>query len=660
MTCRLWSSNCTLLIALLSLNVVGAVAQTGTVDGEWTSYAGDLGSTRYAPLAQINGDNFADLEVAWQFDPGNLGPYPDNNYQATPLMIGGVLYTTAGTRRNVVALDAATGEVLWLYRIDEGERAEGAIRRMSARGVAYWTDGGDDERIFFVTIGYQLVALDARTGHLIPSFGTEGIVDLKQDADQEIDPLTGEIGWNSAPIIGRDVVLIGAAHRSGGAPPSRRNIKGYIRGFDVRTGERKWIFHTVPQVGELGYDTWQNGSAEYTGNTGVWTTFSVDEELGIAYLPIEIPTGDYFGAHRPGENLFGESLVALDLETGERLWHFQFVHHPLWDYDVPAPPILVDINVDGREIKAAAQPTKQGWVYVFDRLTGNPVWDIEERRVPAGNVPGEWYSPTQPFPSKPPPFERQGFELSEIIDLTPELRTEALEIVSQYRTGPVFTPPIVRGEDGLQGTLFIANGANWPGGSYDPETGIMYLYSQSQLRLIGLTNDHDPQRSDMAYLASGGGFPLEVQCLPLIKPPWGRITAIDLNEGEIVWQVAHGETPEFVQNHPALQGVELARTGRIANAGGSSGGIGTLVTQTLVIRGEGGTADGRVYGPPAPGRGAKLFAYDKGTGEELGAIGIPAMQTGSPMTYMLQGKQYLVLAVGGGSDPGQLIALTLP
>ena len=645
---------------LLSLGGTAASAQSGTAGGEWRTYAGDLGSTRYAPLDQITADNFGDLEVAWQFEPANLGPIPDFNYQATPLMIDGVLYTTAGNRRNVVALDAGTGEMLWMYRIDEGERAENAIRRQSARGVAYWTDGQGDERIYFVTIGYQLVALDAKTGRAIPSFGRGGIVDLKLDDDQEIDPLSGEIGWNSAPIVGRDVVLVGASHRAGGTPPSRANIKGFVRGFDVRTGERKWIFHTVPMPGELGYDTWREGSAEYTGNTGVWTTFSVDEELGIAYLPVEIPTGDYFGGHRPGENLFGESLVAVDLETGERIWHFQLVHHPLWDYDIPAPPILVDITVDGREIQAVAQPSKQGWVYVFDRLTGEPVWPIEERRVERGTVPGEWYSPTQPFPTKPPPFERQGFELSEILDFTPALRAEALQLASTLKTGPVFTPPILRGEGGLLGTLFIANGANWPGGSFDPETGIMYVYSQSQLRVIGLTNDHSPERSDMAYLAGAGGASFEVQGLPIIKPPWGRITAIDLNRGEIVWQVAHGETPEFVQNHPALVGVDIPRTGRVADAGGSSGGIGTLVTRTLVISGEGGAPEDGVYGTPAPGRGAKLYAYDKATGEERGAIAIPSMQTGSPMTYMLDDKQYLVVAVGGGTDRGKLIAFRLP
>jgi quinoprotein glucose dehydrogenase len=646
--------------ASLPVGATRLAAQAGAPNGQWPTFAGDLGSTRYAPLDQIDSDNFADLEVAWVFEPDNLGPTADFNYQVTPLMIDGVLYATAGSRRNVVALDAATGELLWMYRLDEGQRAENAIRNQSGRGVAYWTDGQGDERIYHVTIGYQLVALDAKTGRPIPSFGRNGIVDLKLDDDQEIDPLTGEIGWNSAPIVARDVVLVGASHRSGGTPPSRRNVKGYVRGFDVRTGERKWIFHTIPMEGELGWDTWREGSAEYTGNTGVWTTFSVDAENGIAYLPIEIPTGDYVGVHRPGENLFGESLVAVDLETGERIWHFQLVHHPLWDYDIPAPPILADITVDGRRIQAVAQPSKQGWVYVFDRVTGEPVWPIVERPVERGTVPGEWYSPTQPFPTKPPPFERQGFELSEILDLTPELRADALEVAAQLKTGPVFTPPIVRGEGGKIGTLFIANGANWPGGSFDPETGILYVYSQSQLRVIGLTNEHAPTRSDMAYLAGAGGAAMEVQGLPIIKPPWGRITAIDLNRGEIVWQVAHGDTPEFVTNHPALRGVDIPRTGKVADAGGSSGGIGTLVTRTLVISGEGSAPVDGVYGGPTAGATAKLFAYDKATGREVGAVTIPSMQTGSPMTYMVGDTQYLVVATGGGDNPGRLTAFKLP
>ena len=634
------------------LGVLPAVAQTGAVDGEWRTYGGDLGSTRYAALDQITAENFNDLEMVWRFNTANLGPNPDFNYQVTPLMVDGVLYATAGSRRNAVALDAATGEILWVYRLDEGERGANAIRRMSGRGVAYWTDGQGDDRIFLVTIGYQLVALDAATGRPIQEFGDDGIVDLKANNDQFIDPLTGEIGWNGAPLVARDVVVIGAAHRSGSAPPSRENIKGYIRGFDVRTGERKWIFHTIPQSGEFGRDTWLNDSAVYTGNTGVWTNLTVDEELGIAYLPIEIPTGDYYGGHRPGDNLFGESLVAVDLETGERLWHFQFVHHPIWDYDVPCPPILIDISVDGREIKAVAQPTKQGWVYVFDRVTGEPVWPIEERPVPAGDVPGELYSPTQPFPTKPPPFERQGFLLEELIDFTPELKAEALEFVSQYKTGPIFTPPIVMRDGGLLGTLFVPNGANWPGGSYDPDTGIMYLYSHTLSRAIGLV--HDPDRSSMDYVR-GRGARLSVRGLPLMKPPWGRITAIDLNAGEIVWQVAHGETPDFVKNHPALKGIDIPRTGRPGGAGGSSGGIGTLTTKTLVISGEGG-----VFLTPSGERGAMLRAYDKGTGQEQGAVYIPAAQTGSPMTYMLDGKQFIVLAVGGGATQGELVAFALP
>ncbi len=634
------------------LTAWSAAAQTGAADGEWRTYGGDLGSTRYAPLDQINADTFNELEMIWRFRTANLGPTPDFNYQATPLMIGGVLYTTAGSRRNVVALDAATGEMLWMYRLDEGERGQNAIRRMSGRGVAYWTDGQGDERIFLVTIGYQLVALNAKTGRPVSNFGDDGIVDLKDHNDQYIDPLSGEIGWNSAPIVARDVVVVGASHRSGGAPPSRENLKGYIRGFDVRTGTRKWIFHTIPRPGEFGRDTWLNDSAVYSGNTGVWTTLSVDAELGIAYLPIEIPTGDYYGGHRPGDNLFSESLVAVDLETGERLWHFQFVHHAVWDYDVPCPPILADITVNGREIKAVAQPTKQGWVYVFDRQTGEPVWPIEEQPVEVGSVPGEWYSPTQPFPTKPPPFERQGFQLEELIDFTPELRAEALETVSQYKTGPVFTPPIVRGDNGLLGTLFVPNGANWPGGSYDPETGFLYVFSHTLSRVLGLV--HDPERSSMDYV-NGRSRRVTVRGLPIMKPPWGRITAIDLNAGDIVWQVAHGETPDFVRNHPALQGLDIPRTGRTGGAGGSSGGIGTLTTKTLVISGEGG-----VVTLPSGERGAMMRAYDKATGEERGAVPIPAAQTGSPMTYMLDGKQYLVVAVGGGNYQGELIGFALP
>jgi quinoprotein glucose dehydrogenase len=601
---------------------------------------------RYAPLDQIDGDNFEQLEIVWRFKTENLGDRPDFNMQSTPLMINGVMYTTAGSRRNVVALDATTGELLWLYRIDEGARADAALRRLSGRGVAYWTDGQNDERIFFVTMGYQLVGLDAKTGYPLQDFGNQGIIDLKLDADQDIDPLSGEIGWNGAPVVAKNVVMVGSAHRPGGVPPSYRNIKGSARAFDVRTGNRQWMFRTIPKPGEFGNETWEENSWEYTGNTGIWTQFSVDDELGIVYLPVEAPTGDYFGGHRPGDNLFGESLVAVDVETGERIWHFQFVHHPIWDYDIPCAPILVDITVDGTPIKAVAQPTKQGWVYVFDRITGEPVWPIEERPVPQGNVPTEWYSPTQPFPTKPPPFERAGFELEEIIDLTPELKEEALRIAQQYQTGPVFTPPITRGGGNVDklGILYVPNGANWPGGSYDPETGILYIFSHTLQRTLWLGND--PERSDMNYIANRTSP--TVQGLPLMKPPWGRITAIDLNLGEIVWQVPHGETPDEVRNHPALQEIEIPRTGR-------TGPIGTLTTKTLVISGEGG-----FFTTPSGERGAMLRAYDKATGENVAEVFMPAQQTGTPMTYMLNGRQYLVVAIGGEMLPAELLAFALP
>ncbi|MCY3845658.1 MAG: PQQ-binding-like beta-propeller repeat protein [Acidobacteria bacterium] len=631
-----------------------AAAQHGTTGGEWRTWAGDLGATRYAPLDQIDAGNFNDLLVAWTYRTDNLGPSPDFNLQSTPLVVDGVLYTTAGSRRAVVALDAGTGEHVWMYRLDEGERAERSVRRLSGRGVGYWTDGAGDERIYFVTIGYQLVALDAATGRPVAGFGEAGVVDLKRNNDQELDPITSELAWNGAPVVAGDVVIVGAASRPGGTPPSRRNAKGYVRGFDARTGERRWIFHTIPQPGEFGHETWEDGSWEYTGNTGVWTQMTVDAELGIAYLPVEIPTGDYYGGHRPGDNLFAESLVAVDVETGERIWHFQFVHHPVWDYDVPCAPILADITVDGREIKAIAQPTKQGWVYVFDRVTGEPVWPIEERPVPAGDLPGETYSPTQPFPTRPPPFERQGFELDELLDFTPELHAEALRIAQQYRTGPVFTPPIRRGAGDLFGTLFVPNGANWPGGSFDPETGILYLFSQTLSRVLAMQSI--PERSDMAFINGPARGPGQtVQGLPLMKPPWGRITAIDLNTGTIVWQVPHGETPDSVRRHPALRGVDIPRTGR-------KGPVGTLTTKTLVISGEGGrnAIDRGFFTTPDGRRGAMLRAYDKATGDNVGEVYMPAPQTGTPMTYLHDGRQFVVVAVGGVSVPARLLAYTLP
>ena len=646
------NTNVTLVatLAIVTSLVPAALrAQTGTKNGEWRTYAGDLGSTHYAPLDQINASNFSKLQVAWRFKTDILGARPDFNLQTTPLMINGVLYATAGSRRDAVAIDAATGELLWMYRLNEDKRATASPRPLSGRGVAYWTDGAGDERIFMVTMGYELVALNAKTGVPISGFGQNGIVDLKQNDDQVLDLITGEIGLNTGPLVARNVVIVGAAHRAGNAPRTKTNAKGYVRGFDVKTGRRLWIFHTIPLPGEFGNDTWENDSWSYTGNAGVWAPFSVDEALGLVYLPVELPTGDYYGGHRPGNGLFGETLVAAELTTGKRVWHYQLIHHGIWDFDIPCAPILVNITVDGRPIKAIAQPTKQGFVYVFDRQTGKPVWPIEERPVEQSTVPGEKTSPTQPFPTKPPAFELQGVQEKDLIDFTPEIKAEALKVASQYKLGPLFTPPIVKGEGGKVGMVYVPNGANWPGGSYDPETGILYVYSNTLTRLISLVKGE--QRSDMNYINGAGGGDtgggLTVQGLPLVKPPWGRITALDLNKGTMVWQVAHGETLDVVTNHPMLKGVTIPRTGRI-------GPIGTLTTKTLVISGESG------FTSTPNGRGAKLYAYDKATGKEVASVLMPAPQTGSPMTYMLGGKQYLVLSISGAGFPAEIIAYTAP
>jgi quinoprotein glucose dehydrogenase len=662
--------------ACLSIWIGPAEAQSGAKNGEWRTYGGDLGNIKYSPLDQINAQNFNTLQLAWRFKTASLGPRPEYNLESTPLMANGVVYSTAGTRRAVVALDAATGELIWMHSEREGARGAAAPRQLSGRGLAYWTDGRE-ERILYVTPGYRLIALNARTGVPVPGFGQDGVVDLKQDDDQEIDPLSPNIGLHATPTVAGEVVIVGAAHRSGGAPRSRTNIKGYVRGFDVRTGRRLWIFHTIPLPGEPGFNTWERDSSSYTGNAGVWGQISVDEELGMVYLPVESATGDYYGGHRPGANLFGETLVAVDLKTGQRKWHFQLVHHGIWDHDIPCAPMLVDINVNGRAVKAVAQPTKQAFLYVFDRVTGQPVWPIEERPVERGDVPGEWYSPTQPFPTRPPAYDRQGLTLDDLIDFTPALRAEAVQRASLYRLGPIFTPPVVSKAGGPLATLSLASaggGTNWAGGSFDPESRIAYVFSQRSISSLGLVPP-DPGQSDMNYVQgtategprrSGGAGAdagadspvaaaqaapaagLLIQGLPLVKPPYGSISAIDLDRGEILWQIPHGDTPDNIRNHPALKGVNVPRTGR-------PGIIGTLVTKTLLIAGEAGFVT-----TPSGQRGAMLRAYDKATGKDAGAVYMPAPQTGSPMTYMLNGRQYIVVAVGGQGYEAEFLAFRLP
>ena len=655
---------------LAALLTAGPRGQSGAPRGEWPTYGGDLGHTRYAALDQISAANFNDLEVAWRFKTDNLGPRPEFNLQSTPLMVRGRLYSTGGTRRAVVALDAGTGELLWVHSEDEGARGAASPRQLSGRGLAYWSDG-KEERILYVTPGYRLIALDARTGNPIAGFGRGGAIDLKADLDPAMDLTSAPIGLHATPIVAGNVVIVGAAFETGANPKSRRNIKGAVRGFDVRTGKRLWMFKTIPEPGEVGHETWENDSWAYTGNTGVWAQISVDEELGMAYLPVELPTHDYYGGARPGNGLFGESLVAIDYRTGERKWHYQLVHHGLWDMDIPCAPILADIRVNGRTIKAVAQPSKQAFLYVFDRVTGQPIWPIEERPVPQGDTPGEKYSPTQPIPTRPLPYDRQGLAIDDLIDFTPELRAEAVKTIAQYRIGPLFTPPAVSRAEGPIATLAMATQApatNWPGGSYDPETHILYVYSQSAVATLGLVPPADGTADGVRYhqgtvltgarrtggsgsatgQAGGAATAPTVQGLPLIKPPYGRINAINLDSGDILWQVPHGETPEAIRNHPALKGLNIPRTGR-------PGQVGTLVTRTLVIAGEPG------FGPtPSGQRGSMLRAYDKRTGADAGAIYMPAPQTGSPMTYMLNGRQYLIVAISGGSYSGELVAFRVP
>jgi quinoprotein glucose dehydrogenase len=636
-----------LRLTVAFLGCTAAAAQTEPearlAAGEWPVYGGSLGSMRYSPLDQINAANVGELEVAWRWSAANFGAAPEFNYRVTPLMIDGVLYVTAGSRRAVVAIDAASGETLWIHRVDEGERGARAPRVNSGRGVAFWESADTaDQRVFYITPGYNLIALDAGSGSPVPGFGDGGSVDLMATlrVPEGVDPI-GTIGSSSPPIVVGDVVIMGSAHVSGRSQPTPENIPGDIRGFDARTGEHLWTFHVIPQDGELGADTWENGSNRYSGNGGVWTMLSADPELGLVYLPTEASTHDWYGGHRLGDNLFSSSLVALDARTGARAWHFQFVHHDVWDLDNPAAPILVDIEVDGRPIPAVAQITKQGWAYVFNRATGEPVWPIEERAVPTDAVPGDRLSPTQPFPTKPPPFSLQGLSVDDLIDFTPELREQALEVASGYRFGPLFTPIVIAEPDGLGGTVMLprsTGGGNWEGGAVDPETGILYVTSQNSAQVEGLLPP--TEGIDVDYMVMPTGT-LLVDGLPIVKPPWGEITAIDLNRGEILWKIANADTPAEIAAHPALAGIDLGRTGRPNR-------VGLLATRTLLFAGEG------VGGEPI------LRAHDKATGEIIAEIDLPATQTGLPMSYMVDGVQYITMAIAAEGHPAEIVALKLP
>ncbi len=659
---RLWkpSGACAAWCCVMLLAPAPGLAQYGATNGEWRSYGGDLGSTKYSPLDQIDASNFSDLQVAWRWESVDalldlealreeIPQLSIGGLQATPLMVGGVVYIATALHQGA-AVDAGTGETIWVHNPEAYLRGV-PTHAYRTRGLAYWSDD-QEARIFWGTSDGYLVAVDAETGQPVLSFGNEGRHDLMEDIPRanrgETDPRGRNLlGVGSPPIVVNDVVITPtivsdyAVRKE--APP------GWLKGVDARTGETKWIFRTVPQEGDFGVETWLNESWRYSGNTNVWAMLSADEELGIVYLPTGTPTSDYYGGHRLGDNLFAESLVAVDVETGERIWHFQAVHHGVWDYDFPAAPNLLDITVDGRRIKAIAQVSKQGFTYVFDRETGEPVWPIEERRVDTfTDLEGEVLSPTQPFPTKPPPFEYQGVSTDDLIDFTPELRAMALEQVANFRLGPVFTPPMMSFDGGLQGTIQrppIGGAAGWAGAGVDPETGLLYVSSVNQFTVMKY---HVPDPADGGNLTltqvsfgASGIRPQMPRGLPLFKPPYSRFTAIDLNLGEHVWMQPNGDG-DRLRNHELLRDLDLPPLG-------GDGRGGPVLTRTLMVSAL--TAGGTDGGP-------RLVARDKATGEIVGSVDLPSNALGTPMTYMHEGRQYIALTIGGAVP--EMIAFRLP
>ena len=640
-----------LTLAALLASAGPAAAQYGAADGEWRFYAGDGGHTQYTALDQIDASNVSDLEVAWRWQAENSADRPFFNFESTPIMIGGVLYTSTGASE-VAAVDAATGETIWLYTPRPKPGAEDDPSRRpqgSGRGVAYWTDG-ERETIFHNVSDGRLLALDAKTGRPVEGFGDGGFVDLSRDIDRP----GAQVRCISTPIVSNDVVVAQVVPTGDSGYEA---TPGHIRGYDVRTGERLWIFHVVPQGDDFGVDTWQDESWRYTGHSGVWTQLTVDEELGYLYLPTEIATNDWYGGHRPGDNLFAESIVCLDIRTGERIWHYQLIHHGIWDYDNPSPPALLDVTHDGRRIKAVAMVTKQGHTYVFDREDGTPLWPIIEMPVPQSDVPGERTSLTQPIPSRPAPFERQGFTVDDLIDFTPELKAEAMEIAANYRMGPLYTPPsLIDDPSGTRGTLVLpgwGGGSNWPGAGVDVETGVLYVPSLTVPIVVALAPG-DPGGTNPDYIQVGPIYPPGPRGLPLVKPPWGRITAIDLDSGDHLWMTPLGGAPREVREHPDLQGLGLD-----FSTMGQNARVGALITRTLLFMGEGGGVRGGVASRYGAG-GPTFRAYDKRTGAVVAEVTLPANPTGGPMSYLVDGKQYIVVAAATLETPAELIALSLP
>ena len=627
-----------------------AHAQEGKAPGtalEWSSYGGDKASSKYSPLDQIGSDNFHRLRVTWTWrsaDEAIVKANPDLRtwvWESTPLMVGGVLYVSTSLSQ-VAAIDAATGKTRWVHDPGTWKHGTPSNNGFVQRGVAYWADG-DDQRILFGTGDGYLICLNARTGKLISTFGVQGRIDLTQGLSRPVNRHL--YGVSSPPIICRDVVVMGSKVHD--IPLEKEMPPGDVRGFDVRTGKQQWLFRSVPGDGEFGNESWEDGSWRTIGGANVWTLMSADETLGYVYLPFSSPANDWYGGQRHGDGLFGESLVCLDARTGKRVWHFQIVHHGLWDYDLPAAPNLIDVRVNGTPVKAVAQVSKQGFVYVFDRVTGQAIWPIEEQPVPQSNLPGEKASRTQPFPRKPAPFDRQGVTENDVIDFTPELRTEAMAVLARYNYGPLYTPPSIE-----KPTIELpgwAGGASWAGAACDPETGMMYVPSITSPLIVSMVKQGD--MSPVPY--RGEPSPMEtLEGLPVWKPPYGRITAIDLNTGDHRWMVPMGDLA-----HARLKTLGLPPVGRPARGH-------ALLTKTLLIIGQEGTTQRSESGPAAlPGfevRDATLCAYDKATGKLVGEVVLPRNATGAPMTYLRDGKQFIVVPTGGANLPAELVVLSLP
>ncbi|MFN8573290.1 MAG: PQQ-binding-like beta-propeller repeat protein [Gemmatimonadaceae bacterium] len=688
----------------------------GNAPGEWRYWGADAWSSRYSPLDQINASNFNQLQIAWQWNAGAFGA--DEYYRTTPLYANGRIFTVATTRRVAMALDPVTGETLWMYRLDEGIRWQKAPRQFAGRGLSYWTDGRA-ERVIVITPGYHLLSLDAKTGRPDPAFGKNGVVDLmdglgfnlvplavddsgsliisdaapyrqakpgekwdpvtKTGADGTIgiDPKQGQIANSSPAVVVNDMIIVGNSSIHGYYPIRAHNIPGFVRGFDVRTGRQVWKFNLIPQPGEFGAETWTKSSkigTDGVGKVDPWATWSADPDLGTVYVPTGMPLMDEYGGHRPGANLYGNSIVALDTKTGKRKWHYQMVHHDIWDYDTPMAPNLLDVTVDGRPRKIIAATTKQGWVYVLDRVTGQPIWPIVETPVMKSDVPGEESWPTQPIPSKPAPYSQQGLVESDLIDYTPAIKDSALKLAKTCRMGPYFIPGSTSDNaNGLKCSWYApgaSGGVNIDGGAAaDPETGMLYVGSQTGMSTISLKKDpcsefrYSSPRDNCGLIgaltpppgykppAGGRGGDFESRSgqssiggVSIVKPKeYGGVTAYNLNTGDKSWWIPNGVSTKVSSNSPLFSGVTLPQLG-------GRGQAQIITTKTLVIYGTGRNGSDN---PPM------LYAVDKATGKQVGAVRIPSKTTAVPMTFMHQGKQYIVFATGAGSSTS-LIAMTLP